>query len=193
MIRAGAHLSRTNQGSSTTEWTTGYKEEQAILLLRAAQSFDALAWATALQRHSPHSDLAYRAHIASAHRAAVCIYLSRVLLSISPATELDCNLESLISEVICHLSFIRLGNALFKATTWPTFIAGAETKDPGQQAWVVARLRELWEVEPWGLIRGALGILELIWHRRNPSMQGGASTVDWIQDLRTLGVDWLIV
>jgi chaperone required for assembly of F1-ATPase len=123
----------------------------------------------------------------------VCIYLSRVLLSISPATELDCNLEPLVSEVICHLSFIRLGNALFKATTWSAFIAGAETKNPGQQAWVVARLREIWEVEPWGLIRGALGILELIWHRRNTSMQVGASTVDWIQDLRTLGVDWLIV
>ena len=123
----------------------------------------------------------------------MCIYLSRVLLSISPAFELDYNLESLVSEVFSHLSLIRHGNALFKAITWPTFIAGAETKDPGRQAWVVARLRELWEVEPWGVIRGALGILELIWHRRNTSMQGGASTVDWIQDLRTLGVDWLIV
>ena len=193
ILQAGAHLLRTKQGSSTMEWTTGYKEEQVLLLLQAAQCFDALAWATALQRTSPHNDLAYRAHIASAHRAAVCIYLSRVLLSISSTTELNHNLESLVSEVVFHLSFIRLGNALFKATTWPTFIAGAETEDPRQKAWVVARLREIWKVEPWGLIRGALGVLELVWHRRNASMQGGASTVDWVQDMRTLGADWLIL
>ena len=64
------------------------------------------------------------------------------------------------------------------------------------------RFQELWEVEPWGLIRGALGALERIWAgRRSGVVVDGEGTLlegkkgdgDWIGDLRRSGVDWLIV
>ena len=193
IIQGGAQLSRSDPEALTEDWDPDDGAERAHILLQDARSFDALAWATASQRQSPYNDVEPRTHLASAYRSAVCIYLSRILLSISPAAEPERDSEALVSEVIHHLSFIQPGNSLLKATTWPTFIAGAETKDPERQAWVVARLREIWEVEPWGHIRGTLGALELIWHRRKTAAQGGASVVDWIEDLRTMGVDWLIV
>lgn len=72
------------------------------------------------------------------------------------------------------------------------------------------RFQELWEVEPWGLIRGALGVLERIWVGRmgsgvvNVSREGEGGTLleggkkgegdgDWIGELRGQGVDWLIL
>jgi hypothetical protein len=92
---------------------------------------------------------------------------------------------------------------LFTATAWPTFIAGAETKDSARQEWVAQRFRQLWEIEPWGLIKGALGVLERIWvrRRRNRVAVDADGTFlnekkrdgDWIKDLRGKGVDWLIV
>ena len=64
------------------------------------------------------------------------------------------------------------------------------------------RFHELWEVEPWGLIRGALGVLERIWVRKMRSgvVVNGEGTLlkrkkgdrDWIRDLRASGVNWLI-
>ena len=64
------------------------------------------------------------------------------------------------------------------------------------------RFQELWEVEPWGLIRGALGVLERIWvEKRSGVVNHGEGTLlngkkvdgDWIGDLRGRGVDWLIL
>ena len=64
------------------------------------------------------------------------------------------------------------------------------------------RFQELWEVEPWGLIRGALGVLERIWvGRRSGVVVNGEGTLlkgkkgdgDWIGDLKGGGVDWLIL
>ena len=67
---------------------------------------------------------------------------------------------------------------------------------------MATRFQELWEVEPWGLIRGALGVLERIWVERrsdamvneegNPLM-GKTKDGDWIRDLRVRGADWLII
>ncbi|KAI9742851.1 MAG: hypothetical protein M1818_003580 [Claussenomyces sp. TS43310] len=201
LMRSGAQLSQPNHPSSPLYSATGSKQQQALLLLYAAQSFDPLAWAINLQPRSPATDLLHRTHVASAHRAAVCIYLSRVLLSLYPTTPLSHELESLVADIITHLSFIRPSDALFTATTWPAFIAGAETNDGTRQEWVARRFQELWEVEPWGLIRGALGVLERIWMGRSGVVVNGEGTPlrgkkgdgDWIGDLRGRGVDWLIL
>ncbi|MCJ1458314.1 hypothetical protein MMC28_008685 [Mycoblastus sanguinarius] len=202
LIRTGAQLSQPNHPSSPLYPSTGSKQQQALLLLSTARSFNPLAWATNLQPRSPATDLLHRTHIASAHRAAVCIYLSRVLLSLYPTTQLSHNLESLVADIIAHLSFIPPSSALFTATTWPAFIAGAETNDRARQEWVARRFQELWEVEPWGLIRGALGVLERIWvGRRSGVVVNGEGTLlkgkkgdgDWIGDLKGGGVDWLIL
>ena len=64
------------------------------------------------------------------------------------------------------------------------------------------RFQKLWEVEPWGLIKGALGVLERIWlGKRSRLMVEGEGTLlkeqkgdgDWIMELRRRGVDWLIL
>lgn len=66
---------------------------------------------------------------------------------------------------------------------------------------MAGRFQELWKVEPWGLIRGALGVLERIWVDRGTVVVNGEGTLlegergegNWIRDLRERGVDWLIL
>lgn len=203
IIRAGTQLSQYDPSSSPTFIREKSGQQDTVLdLLRSAQSFDPHAWAVQLQPHSPATDIELRTHIGHAHRAAVCIYLSRVLLSICPEARLSQRLDLLVDTVISHLSFIRPDHALFKATPWPAFIAGAETDSIAQQKWVLQRFKELWEVEPWGLIKGALGVLESLWAGRasqsNEASQREdrkerSSRGDWVDDLRSRGVDWLII
>lgn len=166
--------------------------QQLRLLLQAVQSFDTFVWATSLQKVSPHKDVEKRIHIASAHKAAVCIYISRALLSINPDTEVSDGLEPLVSDVMHHLSFITYGDELFKATSWPTFIAGAETRNLTHQEWVVTRLHKLWDFIPWGYIRSTLEVLDTIWEKRNVATNSTNASMNWVQELRSIGVDWLI-
>jgi hypothetical protein len=132
----------------------------------------------------------------------VRIYLSHVLFSVLPTNQTPHSLEPLVAEIITHLSCILPSDPIFTAIMWPAFIAGAETNDRANQEWVVKKFRELWEVEPWGLIRGALGVLEKIWAgKRSGELGNGEGTLptrekgdrDWIGDLRDIGVDWLIL
>lgn len=166
--------------------------QRLLLLLQAVQSFDAFLWATSLQKVSPQKDIDKRIHIASAHKAAVCIYISRALLSISQGTGVSDNLESLVSDVVHHLSFLTCDDEFFKATSWPTFIAGAETRDLTRQDWVASRLHKLWDLLPWGYIGSALQILDTIWEKRNITTNSANTSVNWVQELRSMGVDWLI-
>jgi hypothetical protein len=87
--------------------------------------------------------------------------MSRVLLLLSPTADVQGDLEPLVSDIIHHLSFVTSDSELFKATSWPTFVAGADARDFGQQAWVMARLQELWECLPctMGYVRSAMEIL----------------------------------
>lgn len=125
-----------------------------------------------------------------------------MLLSLQPTTQPFYDPGSLVADIITHLSFIRPCDALFTATTWPTFIAGAETNDRETQEWVARRFQELWSVEPWGLIREALGLLEKIWVGRRDTVvdneeeiavKQGERDADWISDLLGSGADWLIL
>ncbi|KAL9620364.1 MAG: hypothetical protein Q9160_005064 [Pyrenula sp. 1 TL-2023] len=203
LIRTGAQLSQNNHPTSPPySLTCSSKQQQALILLSTAQSFHPLTWAQNVQPRFPTTDLQHRTHIASAHRAAVCIYLSRVSLSLNPTTtQVFHDLEPLVANIITDLSFLRPNDALFKATAWPAFIAGAETTDPSNQEWVARRFQELWEVEPWGMIKGALGVLGRIWAGRNNGavVNGGEAMKeerrdgDWIRALRGRGVDWLIL
>jgi Fungal specific transcription factor domain len=124
----------------------------------------------------------------------VCIYISRVLLLISPTAEVHENLELLVSEIINHLSFVTSSSELFKATSWPAFVAGADAKDLEQQAWAMARLHELWECLPctMGYVRSAMEILGGIWNKRDAAVCGSTDTVNWIQDLKASEIDFMI-
>lgn len=180
-------------------------EQQQVLLdlLRTAEAFDPLLWATDLQLRSPAADLDHRKHVAAAHRGAVRIYLSRILLSLQTTSPRPNCLEDLVADIVSHLAFIGPRDALFTATTWPAFIAAAETSDSANQKWVKTRFQELWEIEPWGLKRGVLKMLEGIWEKRRrwegpvdsegSLPQGDTSDWNWIDDLRERGVDWLIM
>lgn len=199
LMQNGARLLRGDQDRIPTEDSPSSKQEQALILLQEARSFDSVAWAENIQSRSPASDLSHRTHVASGHCAAICIYLTRVALSLNPYLQLPNDLETLVAEVINHLSYLHPGDALFTATTWPAFIAGAETCDPMKQRWLTKRFQDLWLVEPWGTIRGALGLLQIIWKERNcmvigedesPSLQGHAN---WIEKLRAMDADWLII
>ncbi|KAI8722962.1 hypothetical protein NCS52_00150800 [Fusarium sp. LHS14.1] len=201
LIQAGAQLLKTKDFSTLQDTLISLGQDEALDLLHAARSFDPAVWAIDLQSRSPADDLLHRTTIASAHRAAVCIYLSRIVLALWPSASLPDDLEILAAEVIAHLSNIHPGDALFTATAWPAFISGLETVDPTKRAWVVRRFKELWEVEPWGLTREALKALRTIWDERNNEDvvtnsndrlygQGGNQT--WIEKLKNMGTDWLI-
>ncbi|RDW63302.1 hypothetical protein BP6252_10847 [Coleophoma cylindrospora] len=189
-----AQLSQAVQDTFPAKSITSDQEQQIVSLLDAAQSFDAREWASTLQSISPHGDLESRIHVASAHKAAVCIYISRVLRLLSPIAEVPDDLELLVSDIVHHLSFVTSSSELFKATSWPTFVAGADTRDLEQQAWAMARLRELWACLPctMGYVRSAMEILGAIWHKRDSAMGGITHTGDWIQDLQVLEIDLMI-
>lgn len=192
LICSGAQLLSSSSSSALDQY-------DAYSLLLAAQSFNPLAWASEVQRRSPATDLPLRAHVASAHQAATCIYLSRVILSRDSTVHISHDLEHLVAEIIHHLSFVRPDSALFPATTWPAFVAGAETIDHPRQSWVAKRFQELWTVQPWGLIRGALGVLESIWSERRSGVAAGSEGTlvkakgDWVNNLKGREVDWLIL
>ncbi|THY24323.1 hypothetical protein D6D01_05518 [Aureobasidium pullulans] len=196
LVQAGTRLSQPSCPISLQ-----IKQNRLFPLVCAARSFDPLTWATELQPRSPSADLQQRNLVARGHKAAVTIYLSRLLLSLYPTTKPSCDFVALVDEVMGSISQIRKHDALFTATIWPAFIAGAETDMAEKQELVVVRLRELWEVEPWGLMRGALRTLETIWSIKKRGAQDGKSYLpgqrlrdgDWIQYLRETGVNWLIL
>lgn len=200
VVRSGLQSLQLDRKASQRHPVACY-EEQALGLLKKASTFDPLTWAAKVQFRSPEDDHANREHIAFAHRAAACIYLSRVVLCINPEFDLTHDLEAFVTDIVYHLSFVRPGDALLTASTWPAFVAGAETNLMERQAWVTTRLRELWDAEPWGLFRGALEVLEGIWETRSNaspvSELSSPTTADsgenWLNNLRTMGVDWLII
>ncbi|KAF5988870.1 fungal transcriptional regulatory [Fusarium coicis] len=201
LIRAGAQLLNHKDIYMLHDTSTNPGQHDALQLLHAAKSFDPAAWAANLQPRSPANDLLHRTMIACAHRTAVCLYLSRIILAMWPITVLPDDLQILAAEIITHLSHLHPGDALFTATAWPAFIAGLETCDTTNRAWVERRFQELWKVEPWGLTREALGALRTIWAGRkkealltssDDEFFKGEENWNWIKRLRSLGADWLI-
>lgn len=191
LIQAGSQLLRTDDGITSSDDFINSKQNNALNLLQAARSFSPTAWAIDLQSRSSAEDMFQRIEIASAHRAAVCIYLSRVVLALWPNAIFQDNLGTLAAEVMAHVLHIPPGDPLFTATAWPAFVTGLETFDYTKRAWVGRRFQDLWEAEPWGLTRDALKALEMIWDKRQS--EGIRESRNWIEDLRKIGVHWLIV
>ncbi|KAF5680228.1 fungal transcriptional regulator [Fusarium denticulatum] len=204
LIQAGAQLLNHKDVYMLHDTSTNSEhpgQHDALQLLNAAKSFDPAAWATNLQPRSPADDLLHRTMVACAHRTAVCVYLSRIILAIWPNTLLPDDPQVLAAEIITHLSHLQPGDALFTATAWPAFIAGLETRDLANRAWIERRFQELWKTEPWGLTREALGALRTIWGgsnneivltSRDNELQKRKDNWNWIERLQSLGTDWLI-
>ncbi|KAK4565597.1 hypothetical protein LTR86_004214 [Recurvomyces mirabilis] len=180
---------------------TTVQQDEASCLLQIARSFDARQWATDVQSRSPAADLQARFDVASAHRGAVCIYISRICLQLGLLREVVSPLEDLVTEVIAHLSNISTESPLFVATTWPSFIAGAETNDSAKHVWIRERFQQIQAREPWGVIGNAAGLLEKIWQKRSVGLRQTAQETsasvypynDWLDLVSEDANEWLIL
>ncbi|KAI4854657.1 hypothetical protein E4T44_00009 [Aureobasidium sp. EXF-8845] len=198
LIHTGTRLSQQDEMTPIEA-----RQNKLFVLICAAKSFDASAWAREIQLLSPIADVEQRTMVARAHTAAVIIYLSRLLVSLYTTTKPSCNFEALVTEALDNISGIDTSSPLFTATTWPTFIAGAETNLAEKQQWIATRFRERWAAEPWGLLEGALETLTTIWALKRGRAEDKGTMLssghdigtdgDWVQYLRNTGVDWLIL
>lgn len=163
-------------------------------LLTTVQSFNVYAWASTLEGDPSSTRTLSRIHTALAHQNAVRIYILRSVEQISPSSGAGVGLcegetEGLVTEIITHLSLVGLTDPIFKATSWPTFIAGAETDNVVYREWAVNRLREFWNLIPWGYLRTEEEVMRKAWRLRDgqPDKEGS-----WIQQLKGVERHWLI-
>ncbi|KAL3460901.1 fungal-specific transcription factor domain-containing protein [Aspergillus heterothallicus] len=208
--------------SASTSGSAGESIHTAAqTLLEEACSLDVASWAARLEHRSPARQQS-RIHTALAHRSAVMIYIIRSVEGLPyttttstsscsstsssssttttthPQQEVDETLSSLVHSIVSHLSHIGPADPMFKATCWPTFIAGAETDDPVYRAWAVERLRGFWWLIPWGYLPTAVEVMRTSWGMRERGRDGvgvcarGNAGRGWIQGLKALGPGWLI-
>ncbi|KAJ6447231.1 hypothetical protein O9K51_02006 [Purpureocillium lavendulum] len=174
-----------------TTLTLGAAEE-ALELIHSLREFDMDAWAAKLR-----TDVLSRVHVASAHRGAACLYVLQALPLARAASVVDP--DSLVDEILMHLSQLDEGDPYFKATSWPTFIAGAETRDPDKRMWTLKRLLSIWKICSWGYIFTAIEMLKTTWDmqdRQDAAVSRDGSSrgsVNWLKDLKAMGFDYLIV
>ncbi|KAF6528015.1 hypothetical protein HZS61_008317 [Fusarium oxysporum f. sp. conglutinans] len=162
--------------------------DKAISLIDQALAVDIPVWADYLRQHSLVEDLDSRVHLAAAHRSAACQYILQALPVVRSMRSIDTDL--LLGDVLSHLAAIDENDPYFKASSWPTFIAGAETRDPEKRTWILTRLLSIWEVCPWGYLFTAVEMLKATWAMQDTR---GSENVNWLHDLRGMGFENLIV
>ncbi|KAF2740124.1 hypothetical protein EJ04DRAFT_425235 [Polyplosphaeria fusca] len=177
------------------ESTTAPVQHQVRELLEAALLFDPVHWACTFEPATPSDDLGKRVRIASAHRAAVCIYVARVLPAGNPLIDSSCGtalicLASLADEVVDNIAQLTPKDAVFKSISWPLFLAGAESQKPAQRLWILETLDTLWNEMYWGYIRTVRNVLEAIWKRRDQAPRTDDDC--WVDDVKSLGTEVLI-
>ncbi|KAH9866302.1 hypothetical protein J1614_008868 [Plenodomus biglobosus] len=170
-------------------------QDQVGILLQRALAFDPTAWSASFAPASPHEDLSQRIRIASAHRSAVCIYLARVLPSTNPLLDPTSgsalvSLTGLADDVVHHISHLRPGDALFKSICWPLFLAGAESEDAAQRAWIMNTLDQLYGIMFWGYLHTSKRVLEAIWKLKDDGELGEGNC--WVEEVKELGSEILI-
>ncbi|KAF2267568.1 hypothetical protein CC78DRAFT_613999 [Lojkania enalia] len=171
-------------------------QDQVQKLLESALAFDPVKWATRdFRPASPFEDLEKRALIASAHKAAVCIYVARVLPAGNPllnpihGTALV-SLTGLADEVVYNISCIKPGDTVFKCICWPLFLAGAESEDLAQRAYILQLLDAQWNEMYWGYICTVQNVLEAIWSYRE--LYEELDDYCWVDDVKKMGTELLI-
>lgn len=170
----------------------------AVSLLLQVRAFDIEQWVYSIRGLSSRDDLPTRVQLASAHRAACCLY---IVLAVSnsdegipdtPGTRPD----ELGLEIFDSLSSIPLDHVLLKGVVWPTFVAGAQADDPFLRAWYLERLHAILNLNvsvcPWGYVRTAIEMLDEIWARRD-RVPRSERKVNWLQELKGVTNGCLIV
>lgn len=192
VILLASHSSRPAKDSPISDPEMARKNhlQHGLELMEKVNSFDLNAWAAGVQGLALQNDYRSRLHVASAHRSAICLYINRVVSSGALLDETS--VKTLVADIIDHLSLIRPGNHLLKSTSWPTFIAGIETKDRVQQQWAVEHLSALWGMLPWGYLHTAMEMLGMMW-RSDKDHPGNRVTEGEGWPRLLSGKDWIVV
>ncbi|OAA60642.1 hypothetical protein ISF_05681 [Cordyceps fumosorosea ARSEF 2679] len=167
----------------------GEIEAVGLALLHQARSFDIVAWANdaRIVSYLEGIPIESRIHAGSAHRLAACLYILQAVPAVGAAVGPEFSQE-LIRDIYEHLAGIPDDDPNFKATTWPTFIVGAEATDEQQQKWVMDRLQRLVVNCPWGFLYTAMETLPVIWGLDKEKASRG-----WIQTLKDPDMNFLLV
>ncbi len=190
-ILAILHAASQLSNASTDAHSDDEIRAAGLALIQRAQAFDINAWANDVRNISYLQDapIQSRIHAGSAHRLAACLYILQAIPSLSEMKGHDEVAESLSRDIFKHLSSIPDDDPNFKATTWPTFIVGAEATGRARREWVMNRLRRLVVSCPWGFLYTAMDTLQVIW-----SLDGqNKGTRGWVQTLKDPKLNFLIV
>lgn len=185
-------------GDGVTETIGAETAECATLLLRSALNFDIKGWMRdlGLGAASPNgADRDSREHVAFAHRAAACLYILQAVPAARAGSPVSG--EDLVADIVAHLSHVDERNPHFKATAWPSFVAGAETRDQDSRWWLLSRLLAAWEVCPWGYVFTAVDMLQKMWEvqdaREPVQVHSLTDRVSRVRKLWANGADLLVV
>lgn len=157
--------------------------ETPSALLQHIRAFDPSVWAEEMQTFLFLPDLSARIALAAAYKAAVYLYVSRVLSrprsgsasasssALSTSFGLPADHETVVDELIHQLSVIPRADPHFKCLLWPTFIAGAEIKYPSQRAAILERLGAIYSAITSVNVRNAAWVLSLMWQKQDLKLQ----------------------
>ena len=148
--------------------------DKALALIDEALAVDIPAWADYLRQHNLIQDLDSRVRLAAAHRSAACLYILQALPLVRSLRSIDT--DFLLQDVLSNLALIDENDPYFKASSWPTFVAGAETRDPERRTWTLSRLLSIWQICPWGYLFTAIEMLKATWAMQDTR---GTDNVNW--------------
>ncbi|KAK7424545.1 hypothetical protein QQZ08_008554 [Neonectria magnoliae] len=159
-------------------------------LFTRAQNIDVIAWAQEVETlPSEYSDpVLSRFRVASAHRLGTCLYILHAIPSLDEVFGEEMA-DSLLEELHRTLISIPEDDANFKATAWTTFIFGASVKTIEMKEWIIDRIKRLMLESPWGFLYAARDALHMLWGLQAE----GKRNKSWVQSLRELDLDFLVV
>ncbi|KAI1008356.1 hypothetical protein LB504_001266 [Fusarium proliferatum] len=164
---------------------------KGLELFMNAMTFNVETWSQDIQQvplGRQVTDISSRIHTGYTHQMASCLYIMYAIPSVR--SFLPENTEQDLEQgLIFHLRHITDEDPNFKTSFWPTFIAGAQTSEPSQQAWIMDRMKRQSRLFPWGFLYTAMETLELIWRERANAPDG----LNWLEILRSPEVSFLIV
>ncbi|KAL5340099.1 fungal-specific transcription factor domain-containing protein [Aspergillus crustosus] len=150
-------------------------------LSKHIQAFDPVTWAESLQSYLFLPDLSPRIALATIYKAAVYLYATRVLsrprpgaTTISTTMGLPSDHAEVAALLIHQFSLIPSSDPHFKCLIWPSFIAGAECRDPAQRPFLLETLRTLYFHITSVNVRNAAWVLTMMWRKRD-LRRGGRS------------------
>jgi len=166
-----------------------HRTELATSLLMQALAVDVRAWVDNIHGLSTDDDREARVRLAFAHRAAACLYITLGLSSaVARTRDRGLDADELVAEILQHLSYVPSDHVLVKGSVWPSFMAAAQTDDPGQRRWCKLRLQAMWRSSPyacpWGYVETAMRTVEGVWAIRDLLPLAEKKSWNWLKQLK---------